>query len=279
MIYKFNLKHYNSNDKLGDQMTEIKFPKINFESKYQNYKQDELESYKLLRTNIEFSSIDSELQVLAVTSSDSAEAKTTTSVNLAKVMAAQKSRVLLIDCDLRIPDVHKVLKLSNRLGLTNALVNHETDITSLTKYIQSVKVQNGINDLFVMTSGSTIPNPLEVLSSKRFKELISTLKEHFNFIVIDAPPVLPVADAIPISLASDGVLFCIASHQTQKERAVTAVSQLQRANANIIGTVLTLVPSSKNNYYNYSYTKHSKVPRTLGHALKIKNRKLRSQEK
>lgn len=260
-------------------MTEIKLPKLDFESKNQNYKQDELESYKLLRTNIEFTSIDKELQVLAVTSSDSAEAKTTTSTNLAKVMAAQKNRVLLIDCDLRIPDVHKVLKLSNRLGLTNALINHETDITALAKYMQAVKVPNGINDLFVMTSGSTIPNPLEVLSSKRFRELINVLKEHFNFIVIDAPPVLPIADAIPISLAADGVLFCIASHQTQKERAVTAVTQLQRANVNIIGTVLTMVPSSKNRYYyyNYRYTKNGRNPNTLGHSLKQKNRKRRAQ--
>jgi len=264
---------------LGGHMTDIKLPKMDFESKHQNYKQDELESYKLLRTNIEFTSIDKEVQVLAVTSSDSAEGKTTTAINLAKVMAAQKNRVLLIDCDLRIPDIHKNLKLSNRLGLTNALLNHELDITSLAKYIQSVKVPNGINDLFVMTSGSTIPNPLEVLSSKRFKELINTLKEHFNFIVIDAPPVLPIADAIPISLASDGVLFCIASHQTQKERAVTAVTQLQRANANIIGTVLTMIPSSKNRYYyyNYRYSKNSKTPNTLGHNMKIKNRKRRQQ--
>ena len=260
-------------------MTEIKLPKMDFESKNQNYKQDELESYKLLRTNIEFTSIDKELQVLAVTSSDSAEAKTTTAINLAKVMAAQKNRVLLIDCDLRIPDVHKVLKLNNRLGLTNALINHETDITSLAKYMQSVKVSNGINDLFVMTSGSTIPNPLEVLSSKRFKELINVLKEHFNFIVIDAPPVLPIADAIPISLAADGVLFCIASHQTSKERAVTAITQLQRANVNIIGTVLTMIPSSKNRYYyyNYRYTKNGRNPNTLGHSLKQKNRKRRAQ--
>ena len=258
-------------------MTDINRLKMDFEPK--NYKQDELESYKLLRTNIEFTSIDKELQVLTITSADSAEAKTTTSINLAKVMAAQKNRVLLIDCDLRIPDVHKVLKLSNRIGLTNALINHETDITSLAKYIQAVKVPNGINDLFIMTSGSTIPNPLEVLSSKRFKELISVLKEHFNFIVIDAPPVLPIADAIPISLASDGVLFCIAAHQTQKERAVTAITQLQRANANIIGTVLTMVPSSKNRYYyyNYRYSKNGRTPNTLGHSLKIKNRKRRTQ--
>ena len=259
-------------------MTQLKFS--NLSEPVKNYHHDELEAYKQLRTNIEFSSLDNNIQVLAITSSDSAEAKTTTSINLAKVMAAQKNKVLLLDCDLRIPDVHKILKLSNRTGLTNALINHDLELSALSKHIQAVKVPGAINDLYVMTSGTTIPNPLEVLSSKRFKELINALKLHFNFIVIDAPPVLPVADAIPISLASDGVLFCVAANQTQKERAVQAVIQLQRANANLIGSVLTLVPSKSNSYYyyNYRYSKGSKSPKNLGHSLKLKNRKRHTQD-
>lgn len=258
-------------------MSQLKFPNLDLD-KPKTYHHDELEAYKQLRTNIEFTSLDTSLQVLAVTSTDAAEAKTTTSINLAKVMAAQKNKVLLMDCDLRISDVHKILKLSNRTGLTNALINHDLSLAALSKHIQTVKVPGGINDLFVLTSGSTIPNPLEVLSSKRFKELLAVLKEHFNFIVIDSPPVMPIADAIPISLASDGVLFCIASHQTQKERAVQAITQLRRANANIIGTVMTMIPSRSNSYYyyNYRYAKNSKTPKTLGHSLKLKNRKRRN---
>ena len=260
-------------------MTQIKFANL-INEPVKNYHHDELEAYKQLRTNIEFSSLDHNIQVLAITSSDSAEAKTTTAVNLAKVMAAQKSKVLLLDCDLRISDVHKILKLSNRTGLTNALINNDMSLTALSKHIQSVKVAGAINDLYVMTSGSTIPNPLEVLSSRRFKELIAALKEHFNFIVIDAPPVLPIADAIPISLASDGVLFCLASHQTHKDRAVQAITQLQRANANLIGTVLTMVPSKANSYYyyNYRYGKNAKTRNTLGHSLKLRNRKPRAHD-
>ena len=260
-----------------DSMTNFNLFNLNAKEAIKDYQRDDMEAYKQLRTNIEFSSIDKEIQVLVVTSSDSAEAKSTTAYNLAKVMAAQKNRVLLIDCDLRIPDVHKNLKLSNRNGLTNALINNDLDINAMGKYIQTHKVPQGINDLFVMTAGSTIPNPLEVLSSKRFKEFIHFLRQHFNFIVIDAPPVLPVADAIPISLSADGVLFCVASNQTQKERALAAVTQLRRAKVNIIGTVLTMIESSSSSYYNYNYnySANATTRKTLGHSLKRKNHKLR----
>lgn len=254
--------------------------KVKSKEMIKDYQRDDLEAYKQLRTNIEFSSIDKEIQVLVVTSSDSAEAKSHTAYNLAKVMAAQKNKVLLIDADLRIPDVHKNLKLSNRNGLTNALINNDFDIHAMSKYIQTHKVPNGINDLFVLTAGSSIPNPLEVLSSKRFKEFINFLRQHFNFIVIDAPPVLPVADAIPISLSADGVLFCVASNQTQKERALAAVTQLRRSKVNIIGTVLTMIESKSNSYYNYNYNYSASVTtrKTLGHILKRKNHKLRKTQ-
>jgi len=238
------------------------------------YYRDELEAYKQLRTNLEFSSIDTELQVITLTSADSAEAKTTTAINLAKVMAMQKSRVLLIDCDLRIPDVHKLLKLSNKSGVTNALINNDLDKTTLAKYVQVVKVSNTVNGLFVMTSGSTIPNPLEVLNSKRFKSMIEFLRANFDTIIIDAPPVLPVADAIPISHVSDGVLFCVASNQTNRDRAQDAIVQLKRAKINVLGTVLTMVQADTNGYYQYyyRYSKAAKKPTTLGQKLKAKRK-------
>lgn len=256
-------------------MSESKYTNPMNDRNKTNYTHDDMEAYKQLRTNIEFSSIDNEIKVLTITSSDSAEAKSTTSYNLAKVMAAQKSRVLLMDCDLRIPDIHKYLKLSNKLGLTNALLNNDLNESTLSKYLQTIKVPNGLNDLYVMTSGTPIPNPLEVLSSKRFKEMIAFLRTHFSFIVIDAPPVMPVADAIPICAASDGVLFCIAAGQTNRERAVQAITQLRRTNANLIGTVLTMVKSKQNNYYytNYKYSTNAKTPNTLGHKLKIQRKK------
>lgn len=240
-----------------------------------SYIKDDLEAYKLLRTNIEFTSIDEPIKVLAVTSSDSAEAKSTTALNLAKAMAQQKSRVLLIDADLRIPDVHRKLKITNRSGLTNCILNNDLDETTLSKYVQLIKLPDPSHDLFVMTSGTHTPNPLELLSSKRFKETINYLKSYFNFIILDSPPVLPVADTTPIASTSDGVLFCVASNQTHRDRAIQALTQLRRVNANVIGTVLTMIPTKANTYYyyRYHYKNNSKTPNTLGHKLKVRNKK------
>jgi len=241
----------------------------------EKYVKDENEPYRQLRTNIEFSSISSDIKVLVVSSADSAEAKTETAVNLAKVMAARKKRVLLIDADLRIPDVHKLFDLSKRSGLTNALLELGTEDFDLVKYIQYVKVPHGINPLAVMTCGPTVPNPLEVLSSKRFTDLITLLKDQYDFIILDSAPVMPVADTLAIARVADGLLFCIASEQTQRERAKQAITALQRTGAKVIGVVLTMMKKDADpyDYYYYSYSKTAKKPRNLGQQLKLKRKK------
>jgi len=248
----------------------------------EKYVKDHDEPYRQLRTNIEFSSISGDIKVLVISSADSAEAKTETAVNLAKVMAARKKRVLLIDADLRIPDVHKLFDLSKRTGLTNALLELGSDEFDLNKYIQLVKVPQGINPLSVITSGPSVPNPLEVLSSKRFADLLTMLKEHYDFIILDSAPVMPVADTLAIARVADGLLFCIASEQTQRERAKQAIVALQRTGANVIGVVLTMMKHSSDpyDYYYYSYSKNTKKPRNLGHLLKLKrHNKLSKKQK
>jgi len=241
----------------------------------EKYVKDFNEPYRQLRTNIEFSSISSDIKVLVVSSADSAEAKTETSVNLAKVMAARKKRVLLIDADLRIPDVHKLFDLSKRVGLTSALLEYGTDEFDLNKYIQYAKVDQGINPLAIMTSGPSVPNPLEVLSSKRFTDLLDLLKEQFDFIIMDSAPILPVADTLAIARVSDGLLFCVASEQTQRDRAKQAIIALQRTGAKVIGVVLTMMKHSSDpyDYYYYSYSKTSQKPQNMGQQLKLRRRK------
>lgn len=246
----------------------------------EKYVKDINEPYRQLRTNIEFSSISSDIKVLVVSSADAAEAKTETAVNLAKVMAARKKRVLLIDADLRIPDVHKLFELSKRSGLTNALLELGTEDFDLTKYIQYVKVPHGISPLAIMTAGPSVPNPLEVLSSKRFTDLLAILKEHYDFIVLDSAPIMPVADTLAIARAADGLLFCIASEQTQRERAKQAVTALQRTGAKVIGVVLTMMKKDADpyDYYYYSYSKTSKKPKNLGQQLKLKRKNSMKQK-
>jgi len=241
----------------------------------EKYVKDVNEPYRQLRTNIEFSAISSDIKSLVVSSADAAEAKTETAVNLAKVMAARKKRVLLIDADLRIPDIHKLFELSKRSGLTNALLELGTEEFDLNKYIQQVKVPHGINPLHVMTAGPSVPNPLEVLSSKRFTDLLALLKDQYDFIILDSAPVMPVADTLAIARVCDGLLFCVASEQTQRERAKQAIQALDRTGAQVIGVVLTMMKKDADpyDYYYYSYSKSSKKPKNLGQQLKLKRKK------
>lgn len=245
----------------------------------EKYINDINEPYRQLRTNIEFSSISSDIKVLVVSSADSAEAKTETAVNLAKVMAARKKRVLLIDADLRIPDIHMIFELSKRSGLTNALLELGTEDFDLAKYIQYVRVPHAINPLAVITAGPTVPNPLEVLSSKRFTDFLNILKDHFEFIILDSAPVMPVSDTLAVAHVADGLLLCIASEQTQKERAKQAITALQRTGAKVIGVCLTLIKKDGDPYDYYAYTKTAKKPRNLGQQLKLKRKNTVKQKK
>ena len=241
----------------------------------EKYVKDLNEPYRQLRTNIEFSNLSGDIKTLVVSSADAAEAKTETAVNLAKVMCARKKRVLLIDADIRIPDVHKLFDLSKRNGLTDALLELGSEDFDLNKYIQTVKVPQGINPLAVMTAGPSVPNPLEVLSSKRFADLITLLREHYDFIIMDSAPVMPVSDTLAVARVADGLLFCVASEQTQRERAKQAITALKRTGANVIGVVLTMMKKDSDpyDYYYYSYSKTSKKPQNLGQRLKLKRKK------
>ena len=243
--------------------------------KSEAYHKDLAEPYRQLRTNLEFSAVASDLKVLVVSSADSAEGKTETAVNLAKVMAARKKRVLLIDADLRIPDIHKLFNLTKRNGLSNALLEFGSDDFELTKYIQYVKVPQGINPLAIMSAGPSVPNPAEILSSRRFAELLEHLRQHFDMIILDSAPIMPVADTIAVAQAADGLLFCIASEQTHKDRAKTALTMLQRTGVKVVGSVLTMIKRNNDpyDYYYYSYSQGSKKPQNLGQLMKTKRKK------
>ena len=257
-------------------------PKIDLitlkEAKARNngYAFDNGEAYRHLRTNIEFSSFNKDIQVLVVTSANAAEGKSTTAANLAVAMASHRQRVLLIDADLRIPDVHRVFNLSNRIGLTNALLEFKTEKFDIFPYIQKIEHSNILNELYILPTGPSVPSPAEMLASKRFKLFIEFIRNYFDMIIIDGAPVLPVPDAIPIGLAADGLLFCVASEQTKKEHAKVAVTQLQRAGINVIGTCITMIKEERNSYYSYYEQLNRRKAKTLGQRMKIVNAKKRS---
>ncbi|MFR1707979.1 MAG: CpsD/CapB family tyrosine-protein kinase [Clostridium sp.] len=200
------------------------------------------ESYRTLRTNLQYSSFDEEYKVIVVTSSEPGEGKSTTAGNLALSISQGDKKVVLIDCDLRKPSLHKKFGLSNTVGLSDVIVGKES---------VSVVGHRYNNNLTVLTSGKIPPNPAEMLGSKSMKALIEALKKVFDYVILDTPPVQAVADAQILSTRADGTLIVVRAEKTKKDSVLNTVNLLKKVNANIIGTILNGVDTKKNDYYYY----------------------------
>lgn len=204
------------------------------------------EAYRVLRTNILYSSIDRQLKTFVVTSSGPMEGKTTTVVNLAVTFAQAGNRVLLIDADLRKPKLHMVFIISNNTGLTNMIAVHD----DYRKYIRTSDVPN----LEVLPSGTIPPNPSELLSSNTMKQFIRDMSDEYDAVFLDAPPVGNVTDAAVISTFVDGTILVANSGRVEIGALKRAKELLCKVNANIIGVVLNnLDRRAKDNYYYYQY--------------------------
>lgn len=212
------------------------------------------EPYRNIRTNIEFSISDREIKTISVTSTQPSEAKTTTVINLSIVFAHKYSRVLIVDCDLRKPKIHKYLKLTNKAGLSNALKEFSQTHEINEEFFQQVKKSNFVGTLSVLTAGKKVANPNELLSSSTFKQFIHELRDSYDYIIFDCPPVISVSDCIPVGNAVDGTLFVYSCADTKKQEALAAINLLHQNNVYILGTVLTKASSYFTNYHYYSYS-------------------------
>lgn len=212
------------------------------------------EIYRQLRTNIEFSSFEKNIQVVNTVSTNPAEGKSSVASNLATVSAAKYNNVLLMDCDLRKPVQHKIFQVSNKIGLSNLMRNFDSFDVNEDTYFQKFKDSTSDGRLFLLTSGVRVPNPGELLSSDKFKKLMEMLRTRFDFIIIDCPPVSAVADAIPVSNNCDGTIFVISAKDTNKNEAKVALTELQRNGVNILGSVMTMTEATAKHYYNYYYS-------------------------
>lgn len=202
------------------------------------------EQFRTLRTNIQFSIEDESLKTLMITSARPEAGKSIVAANLATAFAIEKYRVLLVDADLRRPTVHKAYNLKNDLGLTTLLQNPELN---LAESIQKAKTKN----LSLLTSGPTQPNPAEYLGSSRMKKLIKNMKNEFDFIIIDTPPLLSVTDAQLVARQIDGVLFVVPMNQVNKNDLIKSEEMLELAKANVLGAVFNQVDNSNKDYYYY----------------------------
>ncbi len=199
------------------------------------------EAYKTLRTNVSFSLTDAEgSKVIVVTSSMQGEGKSSTAANLAISYAMADSRVLLIDCDLRRPKLSRLLQISGYAGLSNLLVNPSL--------IKEVILPGPVNGLDVILAGDVPPNPSELLGSVRMQKLVAALREKYDYIILDAPPINMVTDAVVLAPQSDGVLFLVRANHAERGAVIHAVEQLRYTKAKILGFVLNDVKVEKTHY-------------------------------
>lgn len=204
------------------------------------------EAFRTLRTNINFSAVDRPLRSLLVTSAAPEEGKSTTTCNLAVVMAQTGSRVLVLDCDLRKPAMHKVFDLDNRRGLTSVLVEGLDPAEAISPTLAE--------GLWVLTSGPLPPNPAELLGSGRMKDLLPRLVEEYDIVLIDTPPVLAVTDAAVLAPQVDAAVLVARAGVTRLDMLQEAKASLEKTGVHLLGAVLNgLRPESDGYYYYYHY--------------------------
>lgn len=203
------------------------------------------ESFRVLRTNLQFSSVDKPLRRIMITSPGPSEGKSVTLANLGVVFAEAGLRTLIVDTDLRRPVQHRVFGLENARGLSDLIV----DSAPPSDYWQATEVPN----LYLLPAGPTPPNPSEILSSQRMRDLITSLGEAMDVVLFDSPPALVVADASILGARVDGVLLVMDVGQTRRSMATRIVAELQRTQTPLVGLVLNRVRAHSGGYYYHRY--------------------------
>ncbi len=207
------------------------------------------EAYRVLRTSVLLSSTEKPPKIILITSGQPGEGKTTTAVNTAISLAQLGSSVLIIDCDLRKPSVHKVLGVDHVVGLSTYL--------SRRGELDDVILKLPIENLSVLTSGRIPPNPAEMISSARMREMLAMLSEQYDHIIIDSPPLLKVTDPVILSTLADGVILVVHGGKSSRDVLRRTRQELSIAGARIFGVVLNNIDSGEDGYDNYYYGAYS----------------------
>lgn len=217
------------------------------------------EAYKSIRTNIMLSVMKKGCKIIVVSSSMANEGKTTTTTNLAISISQADQRVLLIDGDLRKPKVHHYFSIPNAPGLTNYLGAAANSRSAQKADLFSIIHPTEYKNLSVIASGSIPPNPAEVLGSEMMSEFIKEVSQHFDYIIIDTPPINVVSDALPVIRESDGVVMVVRSNSSTHPELQKALDSLKFIDAKILGFVVNYESEnrSKYGYYKYNYSDYT----------------------
>ncbi len=209
------------------------------------------EQYKLIRANLDFTlPADEKCPVIGVTSSMRGEGKSTTAVNLSYVFAEKGSKVLLVDADLRIPSIAKKLEIESTPGLADLLRGKGAQLSEFKSHL--------LKNWYVLPSGDIPPNPSELLGSARMEKILNQLREVFDYIIIDLPPVNIVSDAISISSLISGMIVVIREEYTEKKELECCFRQLSLSNVNVLGCVMNEAKSGGSSYSKYKKYKYYK---------------------
>lgn len=202
------------------------------------------ESFRTLRSNLQFSEFGKNLKVIVITSSTPNEGKSEVSINLAACLAQQGEKVIVIDADLRQPTQHKLTELNNTEGLSTFLLK-KSGVDS----INHLKI-DGV-DLDVLTSGPIPPNPSEMLASSSMKQTLKSFEDFYNYVIIDTPPLLAAADAQILASISDATLLVVDTKKSKRRQVTEAKRRLDNVGARLLGVVMNRVDSYKDTYYYY----------------------------
>ena len=204
------------------------------------------ESFRVLSTNLRFIALDSPIRSLVVTSAAPIEGKSLTASNLAIAMAQAGRRVILVDADLRKPNLHRLFKVPNNVGVTSMLLEDHSDPKL---FLQPTEIPS----LSLITSGRLPPNPTDLLGSNRMRDLLNKLLDQCDLLVLDAPPILGMADAPVVAAQVDGSLLVLDFGRTRSGTAQQAVNALKQVGARVVGVVLNRIPPRQNGHYYYYY--------------------------
>jgi len=205
-----------------------------------------LEAFRSLHTNIGFLGSDTPIHSLVISSSLHAEGKSTVSLNLAQAAAAMGQRVLLVDADLRLPQVHNLLRLPNEQGLSNV-------ISTNLPVLEVIQRAPSWDNLFVLTSGQIPPDPTKLLSSKKMQNIMQQLRQNFDLVIYDTPPLLGLADSSLLAAYTAGIVLVVKMGKTDRSLVAQSLDRLRMSRAPILGTVCNGVKNQKHTAYNYYY--------------------------
>ncbi|MDZ4132547.1 MAG: CpsD/CapB family tyrosine-protein kinase [Dethiobacteria bacterium] len=229
------------------------------------------EAYRTLRTNIQFMTLDNLTKSLLIVGAHPGCGKTTTVVNLSLALAQAGLSVLLVDTDLRRPKLHNIFSCKNFFGLTTMLIEEDLNMNA-------ARHKTLIPNLDVIPSGPVPPNPAELLTSRKMQKALKEFMHRYDYVILDSPPMLQIADASILSRLADATLMVIGYGETTKEEAIKMHQQLHMAKANVIGVVINGIPPHQNPYGYYGYYQEEPVEKKSKVRLKKKKEKKHKYE-